>query len=195
LPILPVEGPLTHDDRLYLQNVQVRVEGRRAASQGTRKPVPRPTKEVPFRLSRVARATLRALLDTLIPDGEFPGHARTRVLPRLLAEIRKEPGGPAALEWGLAVLDARAERLGAASFARLAPEERRRAVAWLETLPDGTRGRNFYLRLSRRAMRLHYTHEAAWAPLGHPLHAPQPLGFLDYAEPIHRVGPPSPLPP
>ena len=138
----------------------------------------------PARLDPRGRETLGAVLDTLIPDGDFPGARRTGVLERLLTECEATRQTRRALVEGTAFVEAAARRRGASSFAALAEADRAAiltdcATAEIESLPW------FFFRTVRdRAMRLHYAHPLAWKAVGLP-HPPQPVGYIDYREPPH----------
>ena len=121
-------------------------------------------------------ATVAALLDLLLPDGEFPGHRATAVLERLQPQM---PEGGKWAPWlarAVDLVDARARQRGAEDFLSLPAAERE--SLWAELAGRSPPYRFFYV-LREKVMRLHYTHPAAWQALGFP-HAPQPIGFLDY---------------
>ena len=124
-------------------------------------------------------ATLNAFVDTLIPDGEFPGAARTGVFDRLLAEAQAKRQTRRALLIGVQELDREARTHGAADFRSLMPPQREQIVSACADAGEGTRQRTFYRIVRDRAMQLHYAHPLAWKrlPLTHP---PQPEGYLDY---------------
>jgi hypothetical protein len=133
----------------------------------------------PARIGDRERATLAAVLDTLLPDGELPGARRTGVLEPLLAQCAAQRQTRRAIVEGTALVEAAALRRGATSFAALGDEERAQilnecASAARESLPW------FFFRTVRDgAMRLHYLHPLAWRAAGLP-HAPQPRGYADY---------------
>jgi hypothetical protein len=139
---------------------------------------------LPARVGPRERATLADVLDTLIPDGDFPGARRTGVLERLVAECEATRQTRRALVEGAALVEAAARRRGAVSFAALDNAQREAilgecAAAENESLPW------FFFRTVRdRAMRLHYAHPLARKAvgLGHP---PQPLGYVEYWQPPH----------
>ncbi|MBI3784017.1 MAG: gluconate 2-dehydrogenase subunit 3 family protein [Deltaproteobacteria bacterium] len=133
----------------------------------------------PASLSAEQRATLDVVLDTLIPDGPFPGARRTGVLEPLLAECAATRQTRRALIEGIELVDNAARHHGGSSFAAL--DERRREAVLMDiasaecaTLPW------FFFRTVRdKAMRLHYAHPLARRGLGFD-RAPQPQGYLDY---------------
>jgi hypothetical protein len=125
---------------------------------------------------------LEALLDTLLPDGERAGHRATGVLAVLWSAAERSPPARRYLEQGLARLDAAAVARGATTFAALAPDAREAVVAAFAAAAPGSPERGFYDAVRDEAFQQHYTHPAAWGPLG--LTAPpQPLGYLDHDRP------------
>lgn len=137
---------------------------------------------LPRRLTPTEAETFRVLLDTLIPDGEFPGASRTGVADRLRAECEAKRQTQRALMEGLRLLDERARGRGAGEFRTLARPQREEILADWARAADGTLPRFLYRTLRDRAMQLHYAHPLAWKRVGLP-HPPQPDGYLDYRQP------------
>ena len=127
------------------------------------------------------RATLEAFLDTLIPDGRFPGHRATGVLPQLLPELEERRQTRRALVEGVELLDRGAKRAGSPSFRELDPARRADLVREIARAGEGTLPRFFYESVRNRAMEIHYASPAAWKVVGF-THAPQPEGYPDFAE-------------
>ncbi len=135
----------------------------------------------PGRLSASGRASLETLLDTLIPEGRFPGHRTTGVLPKLLTELEGSRQTRRALVEGVELLDRGARHAGSPSFRELSPARRDALVREIAGFAEGTLPRFFYESVRNRAMEIHYASPAAWKALGFP-HAPQPEGYADFAE-------------
>jgi len=123
--------------------------------------------------------TLLALLDTLIPEGEFPGARRTSILASLLRACESERRTRRALREGVHLLDRQARALEARSFVELDEGRRADVVNECARAADGTLPRFFYRTVRHRAMQLHYGQRMAWSSmrLDHP---PQPDGYPDY---------------
>ena len=136
---------------------------------------------VPAGLSEGGRATFEALLDTLLPEDGLPGWRATRVMPRLAEEIARNRRGRRALVEGVAWLDREARSRHGAAFASLAASDRAAIVRAAEEEGLGTVPHYFYRVVRDRAMQLHFAHPAVWRAIGLP-HAPQPEGYLDFAE-------------
>ncbi|MFI5181288.1 MAG: gluconate 2-dehydrogenase subunit 3 family protein [Thermoanaerobaculia bacterium] len=136
---------------------------------------------LPGRLSASDRATLETLLDTLIPDGRYPGHRATGVLPKLLPELEGSRQTRRALIEGIELLDRGARRVGSPSFRELAPPKRAELVREIARAEEGTLPRFFYQSVRNRAMEIHYANPASWEALRF-THAPQPEGYPDFAE-------------
>lgn len=136
---------------------------------------------LPGRLSAPGHASLEAFLDTLIPDGRFPGHRTTGVLPKLLPELEESRQTRRALVEGVELLERGARRAGSPSFRELDPARRDALVREIAGFEEGTLPRFFYQSVRNRAMEIHYASPAAWKSLGLP-HAPQPEGYPDFAE-------------
>lgn len=133
----------------------------------------------PRRLTPVEAETFSVLLDTLIPDGDFPGASRTGVTDRLRAECEAKRQTQRALMAGLRLLEEQARRHGADGFRTLARPQREEILADWARAADGSLPRFLYSTLRDRAMQLHYVHSLVWKPLGLP-HPPQPRGYPDY---------------
>ena len=136
---------------------------------------------LPGRLDASGQRTLEAFLDTLIPDGRFPGHRATGVLPKLLPELEERRQTRRALVEGVELLDRGAKRAGSPSFRELDPARRADLVREIARAGEGTLPRFFYESVRNRAMEIHYASPAAWKVVGF-THAPQPEGYPDFAE-------------
>ncbi len=135
----------------------------------------------PRRLAPAEIETFGALLDTLIPDGEFPGAARTGIGDRLRAECEAKRQTRRALIGGLHLLDEQARGHGATDFRTLPRPQREAILSDWESAAEGTLPRFLYRTVRDRAMQLHYAHPLAWKRVGLP-HPPQPDGYLDYEQ-------------
>ena len=139
---------------------------------------------LPARVGPRERATLAGVLDTLIPDGDFPGARRTGVLERLVTECEATRQTRRALVEGAALVEAAARRRGAVSFAALGDAQRAAILADCAAAANESLPWFFFRTVRDRAMRLHYAHPLARkaAGLDHP---PQPLGYVEYWQPPH----------
>ena len=107
------------------------------------------------------RDTLATVLDTLIPDGDFPGARRTGVLERLVAECETTPQTRRALVEGTAFVEAAARQRGARSFAALTDAARGAILAECAVAENASLPWFFFRTVRDRAMRLHYAHPLA----------------------------------
>ena len=139
---------------------------------------------LPARLGPSQLETLAVILDTLIPDGDFPGARRTDVLERLLAECETTRQTRRALREGVDLVEDAARRRGAAFFAALADAQREAILAECAASARGSLPWFFFRTVRDRAMRLHYAHPLAWKALGLD-HPPQPSGYIDYWQAPH----------
>jgi len=138
----------------------------------------------PRRLGDSQRKVLVAVLDTLIPDGEFPGAARTGVIEPLIAECEATRQTRRALIEGVELIDAVARRRGAPSFSAIDRDQREAILADCASAENGSLPWFFFRTVRDRSMRLHYSHPLARKTLGID-HPPQPQGFLDYWQAPH----------
>jgi hypothetical protein len=134
---------------------------------------------IPRRLKAAEMETMSVLLDTLIPDGEFPGARRTGILEPLLRECASTRQSARALLRGVQWLEHEARAHGAAEFRGLALRDREQISEKCAAAAEGTLPRAFYRTVRDRAMRLHYAHPLAWKRVGLP-HPPQPYGYPNY---------------
>jgi hypothetical protein len=134
---------------------------------------------IPRRLKPAEVETVSVFLDTLIPDGEFPGARRTRILEPVLRECASTRQTARALVRGVQWLEQQARAYGGAAFRDLPFTDRERIVARCAAAAEGTLPRVFYRTVRDRAMRLHYAHRLAWQRVGLP-HPPQPYGYPNY---------------
>ena len=136
---------------------------------------------LPGSLDADGRATLEALLDTLLAGEGVPDWRSTGVMPRLADELAARRQGRRALVEGVAWLDARAREVHGRTFRALPPAARAAVVASAERSAPGSLPHYLYRVVRDRAVELHYAHPSVWRPLGLP-HAPQPEGYPDFAE-------------
>ncbi|HKI86050.1 MAG TPA: hypothetical protein VKA53_04820 [Thermoanaerobaculia bacterium] len=121
-------------------------------------------------------STLDSLLATLLPA------TTPKLRDQLLEGLEGARQTRRALIEGVALLERRAQGLGATTFRALDQGRREKIVAELEAAPDGSMARFFYRVVRDRAFALYYSQAASWRPLHFP-HPPQPDGYLDYQEP------------
>jgi hypothetical protein len=133
----------------------------------------------PRRLKPAEVETLSVFLDTLIPDGEFPGARRTGILEPLLRECASTRQTARALLRGVQWLEQQARAHGGTEFRGLPLKDREQVVARCAAAAEGSLARVFFRTIRDRAMRLHYAHRLAWQRVGLP-HPPQPYGYPTY---------------
>lgn len=138
----------------------------------------------PARLGPRERDTLAVVLDTLIPDGDFPGARRTGVLDPLVRECDATRQTRRALVEGVDLVEAAARRRGAVSFAALGDTEREAILAECAAAENASLPWFFFRTVRDRAMRLHYAHPLARKAVGLG-QTPQPQGYVDYWQPPH----------
>jgi len=134
---------------------------------------------LPRRLAPSEVESFATFLETLIPDGEFPGARRTLQVADLVRELEATRQKRRALVEGVALLDRHAEEWGSPSFAVLSHHRRAEVVAGFAAEEEGSVPRFFYRVVRDRAMELHYSRSLAWKALGLP-HPPQPTGYRHY---------------
>ncbi len=78
------------------------------------------------------RAALDAVLDTLIPDDEYPGALRAGVPGRIEALLTESPRRARLYRRGLAVLESRSRRATGRSFQEMSGDERGEVLAGLQ---------------------------------------------------------------
>jgi hypothetical protein len=127
-------------------------------------------------------ATLRAYLDTLIPDdGADPGASRLGIDQPMLARAATARHYHDLLEGGCRWIDGEARGLGTEGFAALDEVHRERIVAAAAAAEPDSLPRRFFEATRADAFSRYYADPRAWAAIGY--HGPpQPLGFPDYAE-------------
>ena len=135
----------------------------------------------PRRLEGESLGTFEAFLDTLLPGTDLPSWRATRVMPRLLDELSAERKTRRALAEGVEWLDAEARRRTGTRFSLAGEETRIAVVAAAEASSLGSIPAFFYRVTRDRAVRLHYSHSAAWRKIGL-AHEPQPDGYRDFED-------------
>ena len=137
------------------------------------------------------RISVRALgpyLDTLIPEDSTPSATQLGVDKALIDLARKRPQVARLIGLGCAWLDAQASERGAEGFAALDAAGREAVVALAEQSPARSLPRAFFELTQRQAFSHYYAQPAAWNGLGF-AGPPQPMGFLDFAEPPKESAP------
>lgn len=138
----------------------------------------------PAKLGTQERDKLAVVLDTLIPDGEFPGARQTGILEPLLAQCDSTRQTRRALSEGLELLDRHAQRLGHSSFELLTAPQREAVLLECAAAAPGSLPWFFFRTIREGAMRLHYAHPLAWRAIGLS-GPPQPRGYRDYTQKAH----------
>lgn len=133
----------------------------------------------PRRLSADEIETVAALLETLIPDGEFSGARQTELLANVIRAYESKRQTRRALLEGVHLLDHKAREHGARNFLTSEVRQRAAVVEECARAAAGTLPHFFYRTMRDRAMRFHYSHAVTWKPLRF-AHPPQPDGYLNY---------------
>jgi|SRR5688572_5207524 hypothetical protein len=127
----------------------------------------------------IPQHTLRALVDTLIPEDETPAASALGVDQALVDLLRRTDDYRRLIDEGAEWLDRSARALGAKSFHAANAEQRADIVRQAERAKAGTLPRRMFERVLRDALRLYYAEPATWVALGY-AGPPQPAGFLDF---------------
>jgi hypothetical protein len=137
---------------------------------------------------RISIGALAPYLDTLIPEDSTPSASALGVDQAILKLARRRPRIARLVGLGCAWLDKQAGERGAKDFAALSELEREAIVALAEGSPARSLPRTFFAFTQQQAFSNYYAQPAAWQGLGF-AGPPQPLGFLDFAEPPKRPAP------
>ncbi|MCP5370625.1 MAG: gluconate 2-dehydrogenase subunit 3 family protein [Hyphomicrobiales bacterium] len=141
-----------------------------------------------------ARATLRAVVDTLLPGdgGALPAASALGVDGVILDELAGDAGFAAQAEKGLAWFEAQAAAAAKAAggnrtFAALDVDSREAIMGRAFAAARGSPPELFCRRLRQRAFRAYYTRPEGWAGLGFD-RPPQPEGYPDQDRPPTSPG-------
>lgn len=146
--------------------------------------LPKPSATAPDLAGRAT--TLAAFVDTLLPAWEdSPAASSLGVPARILTVAGRRPPYAGLLSAGCNWLDAAARARHGSAFADLAPADREAIAAAAETSARGSGPAQFFAIVHRHAMELFYSHPDAWPALAY-AGPPQPIGFMDYADPPAR---------
>jgi len=160
---------------LALAPLAAYVRGLRAVPLAPSRPAPDPF------------AALPAYLDTLIPPHGGPSATALGVDRELLAAARAEPSYGKLLAAGCRWLDAQARVLEGGAFGALSEAGRIAIAQNAQDAAEGSGEWTFYQRVRAEAFRHYYADPRAWSSVGFE-GAPQPAGYLDYAEPPVNAG-------
>lgn len=111
------------------------------------------------------RASLDAVLDTLVPDDEYPGALRAGVPQRIEVLVAENPRRARLYRRGLAALESRSRRATGRSFQELSPDERGEVLAGLQG--GFGPGPIFFHYVRRDAMTAYYSTPEAYEMLGY----------------------------
>jgi hypothetical protein len=131
------------------------------------------------------RIPLRALapyLDTLLPEDATPSATQLGTDGALLEQALERRDVARLLELGCSWLDAQARDRGATEFSELDEGQRAAVVAIAERSPSDSMPRAFFSYTQSEAFFHYYAQPGAWPELGFS-GPPQPMGFLDFAQP------------
>ena len=129
---------------------------------------------------------LDSYIDTLLPADSAPGALELGVPVQVRALVRYKRALVPVYNSGLAWLAAQAQRQQGARFASLTLDGRDALVQQLSEQSDESLARFFHKSL-HHAMMFHYSNPRSWPALGL-TGAPQPAGFMDYAQAPRRHG-------
>jgi hypothetical protein len=162
--------------RLLLQSVAVGLA-----------PLSRQTRSAPRARNNVTSTgrTLRALLDTLIPEDETPSASALGIDAALFDRARRSVDYRRVIEEGVGWLDSAAATLGARSFAAASEAQRIAIVQQAERAALRTLPRVLFDRVREDALQLYYAEPRTWRALGY-FGPPQPMGFRDFERPPAR---------
>lgn len=129
----------------------------------------------------VQSAMFRAFIDTLIPADDFsPAASELGIDSRMLAQLRPSRRARRLVLRGLQWLERESKRRYDSGFLQLNQEQREQLVAAAESAAANTLQHRFFSRMRDLSMRAYYSNPASWSGLA--VHAPQPLGYLEYTE-------------
>jgi hypothetical protein len=121
----------------------------------------------------------------LIPADEAPGATELGVAEKIAVKAAADRDYRELVEQGCDWLDKQARQYGADRFASLSEPQRERVVT---LAAEGTAGIGpliFFNETRSDAFSHYYAHPRSWRPLGY-AGPPQPMGFMDYADPPTR---------
>ena len=141
---------------------------------------------VPAPLNGSLRATLEAVVDTIVPRDQDPGAVDAGVPARILAHLATHPDALALYRNGLELVERLARKAGARSFDALDGPARERILASLQSGPAGPReSGGVFLRRVRRDVLAFFWGSVA----GHRVvdYRPPLAGYPEYADPPSAV--------
>lgn len=128
-------------------------------------------------------STLRAFLQTLIPDDEMvPGALELGIHTHIRARASASPSDASLLDDGCRWLDEQAKRLGADNFAGLDEHSQQLVVARAADAEISTLPGYFFVWTRNEAFTQYYADPRVWTAIQYD-GPPQPEGFLDYTGP------------
>ncbi len=134
-------------------------------------------------LSERERGVLSVLVDFLVPaDDASPGAVELGVDRAILDSVDDDRRLRGRIRHGLNRLDEISERQLGNSFDNLARIQQSQMIQLIADAPRGTVEQAFFRRLHKLTLNLYYSHPQSWISLGYS-GPPQPLGFMDYADP------------
>lgn len=126
---------------------------------------------------------LEAWVDTLLPADEIsPGAGELGVPARIADKASGNPGYLKLVKSGCRWLDQQARDRGARDFAALDEDEREVIVRLAEQSAPRSLPRKFFEKTRDDTFQFYYARPESWVMLEYP-GPPQPLGFMDYAQP------------
>jgi hypothetical protein len=135
------------------------------------------------------RATLEAVVDTIVPRDQDPGAVDAGVPARIIAHLATHPDALALYRNGLELVDRLARQAGARSFDALDGAARERILASLQGGPAGPReaGTVFFRRVRRDVLAFFWGSVTGHRVVGY---RPPLSGYPEYADPPSPAQPP-----
>ncbi|MEN8724853.1 MAG: gluconate 2-dehydrogenase subunit 3 family protein [Lentimonas sp.] len=125
---------------------------------------------------------LQAWVETLLPtDQHSPGAGSLGVHLDILEIAKSKLQYQQLLKVGMLWADTEARKWGALNFADLPVEQAELLVGKTESMGLQAMPGLFFYHTLKDAKAAYYTRKESWSGVGFP-HAPQPLGYIDYAE-------------
>ena len=145
-----------------------------------------PSRAASLQSPRLADSTLRAYVDVLIPADETPSATALDVDKQILVVARGHRNYQRLLDLGLDWLNMQARAKHGRNFPELAEGDREAVVRQAADAPNKTLPRIFFERTRADAFHFYYGRPESWRGIAHYRGPPQPLGFMDYAEPPRK---------
>lgn len=132
-------------------------------------------------LEATKKATFITFIDTLIPEDQTPSASGLGLDKKLIAHAQTVHNYLSLIALGCQWLDEHAQTIAQVPFSRLSSEQRQRVVSLAEMSTNGSIAKQLFDHVRADLFNFYYSHPTIWPSLN--LHgAPQPYGYLDYAQ-------------